>query len=365
MSWKERLLGLTVHGVEAVIRPGAKRHAAKRHNFFLPQFQAALGTPVHATPVVEVLKASVPGARIVVAASGLAHQVWQGNPHVELLLNVPNPVGDLNAAVKAVRAAHLFGGEPYTTLFTIGNERTNVSLLSMLAGPSRRIGFAVHSGLLNCTLKFDPAISQIENNLRTLTAAGVPLAHGADREPKIYPGAEPIGVTLPVRDGKLRIALATQTSVTQRKKWRNERWIAVITELRVRYGAEFVFIGTKAEAPAIDELRKRVPFETSSLAGRTTIRELAAALQQCDLGIMLDTGPLHVGRAVQLPIVVIAPGWSPEIEWLPVGNPRYRILKKSDFGSPVPGDYIIDEVSIEDVLQATEELLTTTARSQD
>ena len=37
----------------------------------------------------------------------------------------------------------LFRGEPYTTLLTTGNERTKITLWAALAGPSRRIGFAV------------------------------------------------------------------------------------------------------------------------------------------------------------------------------------------------------------------------------
>jgi hypothetical protein len=65
---------------------------------------------------------------------------------------------------------------------------------------------------------------------------------------------------------------------------------------------------------------------------------------------------MHIGRAVGLPMTIIAPAWSPPIEWLPLGIDRFRILKNADMTS-APADYIIDEVSVEEVQLALEELI--------
>lgn len=336
--------------LERIVRPAALRPNA---NYLLPQFQSALGTVVHATPLVEALKQQQPEARIVVASSGLAAQVWEGNPHLERLVSTPKPLADLRGAVATMRAANLFDGQPWTTLLTTGNERTKITLAAVLAGPSRRVGFAVRGELLHTHLHWDPALSQIENNLRLLQAVLPGASDALPREPRIYPVSD--GMTLQAGGGP-RIALATQTSITQRKKWRDERWVELAHALHERHDAALVFVGTVAESAAIDELRAKLSFATISIAGQTTIQQLAAALQQCDLAVMLDTGPLHVARAVGLPVVVIAPAWSPPNEWLPVGNPRYRILKNRDFAPPAPDDYIIDEVSVAEVLAAVEEL---------
>lgn len=326
-------------------------------NFFLPQFQSALGTVVHATPVVEALKQTLPQSRIIVASSGLAVQVWEGNPHLEALVHTPNPLSDPLGAVRAFRRAGLFRGEPFVTLLTTGNERTKITLTARLAGRSRCLGFAVRSALVHKHLHFDPELSQIQNNLRLLTLLGL---HASEicTEPRIYP-ARGVGyaedllapIALP------RIVLATQTSPTQRKSWLQERWIDLAYALRARYNAELIFIGTAAEAEAIESVRKGIGFPTTSIAGLTTIQQLAAVLERCDLGVMLDTGPLHVARAMSLPAVIIAPAWSPVHEWLPVDNPRYRILKNADFLPPPPEDYVIQEVSVDEVLNAAAGLL--------
>ncbi len=289
-----------------------------------------------------------------VAASGLAAQVWQGNPFVNVVIETPHPLQDFWGCVRALRGADLFDGEACTTLLTSGNERTKVTLAAVLARPSRRVGFAVHPELvMPFPLRYDPALSQIGNNLRLLRAMGLPVEGSGEPflDAKAQQGYAD-GLLGPRK--KVRIALATQTSVTQRKGWRAERWVELVRGLR---GAEFVLVGTAAERPAIEALQDEFGFEAKCVAGQTTVGQLAAVLARCDAGVMLDTGPLHVARAVGLPAVVIAPGWSPVHEWLPVGNVRYRILKNREFAPPAPADYVIDEVSVAEVVGAVEELL--------
>lgn len=353
IRYAEGVSSLPLYIAERVFRPSALR---PNRNYLLPQFQTALGTVVHATPLAEALRIAQPEARIAVASSGLAAQVWQGNPFVDQVLLTPTPLKDLRGAVRALRSARLFDGEPWTTLLTTGNERTRITLAAVLAGPSRRVGFAVRGELLHGQLRWNPDLSQIANNLRLLEPLGFEVpARGEpmiDAEAQRSYASELLGSRM-----RVRIALATQTSVTQRKSWRAERWVELARALRARYDAELVFVGTAEESDAIDALRGLVGFDTISIAGRTSIAQLSAAFALCDVGVVLDTGPLHVARAVGLPAVVIAPAWSPPHEWLPVGNARYRILKNRDFLPPAPDDYVIDEVSVAEVLAAVTELM--------
>ena len=307
---------------------------------------------VHATPLVESLAAASPGVRIVVAGGRFAQEIYGGNPHVERVLAQPDPVQQFR---DALRTAPPFNGEPYTTLLTTGNERTKVTLWAALIGPSRRVGFAVKPSLLHDAFTWDPEGSQISNNLRLLQALDLPAVH---TEPRIHVLAEQAAAAEAmlrakgVHPKRRRIALVTQTSPTQRKGWRAERWELLASSLVDRFDADLIFVGTDKEVPAIEALRGCIRKATHSVAGETTIAQLAAVLTRCDFGITLDTGPLHVGRAVRLPLVVIAPAWSPVHEWLPLDNPEYTILKNADFPLPAPHDYIIDEVSVDDVLHA-------------
>jgi ADP-heptose:LPS heptosyltransferase len=355
--------------LERTLSPTQPKLSAFR-NFLLLQYQTALGTAVHATPLIAALHAAVPGTRVAAAASGFALGVLQANPGLERLVATRSPLNDLRGAISDLRNANFFGGEPFAVLQTTGNERTLISFAAMAARGHTRVGLTVAPQLSSAPLQFDYRLSQIANNLRIVQALG----HGSSLlqrlqshpeliEPQVFPTDEHIQTaqTLLSEQGinqERPIALfITQTSPTQRKSWRVERFRAVAESLHREYGMQIVFAGTSAESAAIEGLREGLSFPTATVAGRTGLMDLAALMTLCDVALTLDTGPMHLLRAVRLPMVIIAPAWSPAMEWLPLGNPRARILKNADMDE-APDDYVIDEVSVDEVEQNLRELLT-------
>ncbi len=356
--------------VAAMERLAASRvPLAQITNFLVLAYPRALGTAIHATPIVDALRASVPGARVVVAASGFAAETFRGHPGVEHLALTPNPVNDWRAAGRALRSETLFGGEPFVGLQLQGSERTPISLASMLGGVHRRVGFATQTALTEKAVPVDKSISLVANNLAIITALGhgdalrQAIAQDPEiAEPKLFPSPEHREAAeriLREAGVDLRQPFAifvTQTFVAQKKSWRAERFRAVADFLAGEYGLQIVFAGTSAEAEATDALRAPLSMPHFSVAGKTTIPELAALMGMASVAVTLDTGPMHVARAVRLPMVIIAPAWSPIIEWLPLGNPRARILKNLDLPT-MPDDYIIDEVSVDEVCANLRDLL--------
>ena len=330
-------------------------------NFLLLQHATALGTVVHATPLIPALREAMPHCRIAVAASGFGLGVLRNNPGIEQLIEMPSPLRDWRGAGKELRRKNPFRGEDFDIVTTVGNERTRVALSTLFAGARARIGFTQVPELYRAAFAFDYNKSQIENNLSILPALGYPARHF---EPQMFLSAGDVMWARQmladegVREGQMVAAFVTQTSVTQRKSWRKERFQAAAEFLVQRYGAHLFFLGTASEAAAIDELRSGIPHKTASLAGKTNLPQMAALLSLCDVGLTLDTGTMHVGRTVGLPMVIIAPAWSPPLEWLPLNNPRYRILKNAEM-KVCPPDYVIDEVSVDEVTAQLQELLET------
>ena len=95
---------------ERIVRPPRKAAPSGLRNFLLLQYPDALGTAIHATPVVAALRAAVPEARIAVAAGGFGAEVFRNNPAVDLLLETAKPKNDLTAAVRDLRSRNLFAG---------------------------------------------------------------------------------------------------------------------------------------------------------------------------------------------------------------------------------------------------------------
>lgn len=328
-------------------------------NCLLLEHATALGTVVHATPLIPALHEAMPEARIVVAASGFGLEVFRNNPGIERLIETPSPLRDWRAAAQVLRRENPFRDGEYVLVTPVGNERTKIALQTLFAGAGARVGFTQVPALYDAGFAFDYGKSQIDNNLSIVTALGHRAHHF---EPQIFfsnedaEWAERMLVESGVQACQVVAAFVTQTSVTQRKSWRKERFQAAAEFLVQRYGAHIVFLGTAAEAAAIEELRSGIPHRTSSFAGKTSLLQMAALMSLSDVGLTLDTGTMHVGRTVGLPMAIVAPAWSPTLEWLPLGNPRYRILKNAEM-EVCPPDYIIDEVSVDEVTVALGRLL--------
>jgi len=77
-----------------------------------------------------------------------------------------------------------------------------------------------------------------------------------------------------------------------------------------------------------------------------------------DAMVTLDTGTLHVGRAVKTPMVVLGPSWQKPLEWLPLEIPNARILRGQDRDT-IPENYQLDEISAESAIAALDDLLHT------
>jgi ADP-heptose:LPS heptosyltransferase len=330
-------------------------------NFLMLQHATALGAVVHATPLVAALRQAVPECRIVVAASGMAFEIFRDNPGIEAVVKTPSLLKDVWGAAAELRRKNPLRGEAFATLTTVGNERTRVAMSAVLAGAANRVGLTVAPKLHRVSLDFNREISVIANNLRIVGALGHELP-SAEFEPEVFFGSQESEFarrTLAdagVEQGQPVAVFVTQTSPTQRKSWRPERFRAAADFLHQRYRAHVLFVGTAAEAEAIDAIRCGLAFTTTSVAGKTSLTELTALLRVCDVGLTLDTGTMHLGRAVGLPMVIIAPAWSPPVEWLPVGDPRFRILKNLDIEAATP-EYVIDEVSVDEAIAALAELI--------
>lgn len=119
------------------------------------------------------------------------------------------------------------------------------------------------------------------------------------------------------------------------KRWPKERFVEAARGLHLRLGCGFALFGGKADVPLAEEIAaalqvpgpgRRSPVRV--LAGRTSLRELCAALSACRVVITNDTGPMHVAAAVGTPVVVPFGSTSPQLTGpgLP-GDPRHLLLR--------------------------------------
>jgi heptosyltransferase-1 len=96
------------------------------------------------------------------------------------------------------------------------------------------------------------------------------------------------------------------------KRWPAERFAQLVEPLRERFGLASVVAGGSDAG--------EVPGATS-VAGRTTLRQLVAVLERASLVIAGDTGPMHVAAALGRPLVTVF-GPTDPLRTGPYGRPE-------------------------------------------
>ena len=159
--------------------------------------------------------------------------------------------------------------------------------------------------LLNQALEYDPAEHTADNARRLVSAvfgaaapAAVPLLDIPEIERKraktILGNASRPVVAMHVNGGRAV------------KQWDPVRFAAVAQRLVASRAATIVFTGAPADGPLIAQATATLPagsfIDASKDVGLLT---LAALLEQADVMVTGDTGPMHVAAAVGTPIVAV------------------------------------------------------------
>ncbi|MBU0480470.1 MAG: lipopolysaccharide heptosyltransferase I [Proteobacteria bacterium] len=143
------------------------------------------------------------------------------------------------------------------------------------------------------------------------------------------------------------------------KLWDNDKFASLARSL-VDKKIKVVFTGGPSEEPEIDDLISRFGIKAMNLAGKTSLKELAALYQRAKILITTDTGPMHIAAAVGTPVAAV---FGPTAPWRtgPYGR-GHRILRSKIECSPCLKKDCVDKqcmqrISTEQVLEAVDQIL--------
>ena len=89
------------------------------------------------------------------------------------------------------------------------------------------------------------------------------------------------------------------------KRWPSRRYAELGDRLMADYRAKVILFGGPGDRELVGEIVARMKGEAVNLAGVTSLSELPAFIARCRLFITNDTGPMHIGSAVGVPIIAI------------------------------------------------------------
>jgi len=302
-----------------------------------------LGDAIMTLPALARLREARPQAQITLLTPEKLAGLWEGQTLLDRIVSIPpgESVWSLGGRLR--------GGQ-FTTALTFPNS-VRSALELWLAKVPRRIGLARpwRNILLTEPLPVRPGAVPMKKRSNSEIRAAV----ARKTPPRLLPpeshhvrdylyltstlGAspEPIPPRLTVADWKIEAALkkfAVDTTDPRRpwlglnagaeygpaKRWPVERFVETALELQASTRCRWLVFGGAADAGlagaiAADIQRKGAPLSAMSLAGKTTLGELAALLKSCKLVLTNDTGPMHLAAAVGAPVVALFGSTSPEL----------------------------------------------------
>lgn len=156
------------------------------------------------------------------------------------------------------------------------------------------------------------------------------------------------------------------------KCWSTERFARIADTLIEKHGVSLVITGAAEEIPLAEDVKRMMKNDCVCLAGKTTLREMAAVLKRCSLFICNDSSPMHIAAALNIPSIAIF-GPSKSAETAPYGNQHIVIEKDfpcryrcdEDICHFVNHHQCMKDISIDNVISAIEKMALSWTRERD
>lgn len=109
------------------------------------------------------------------------------------------------------------------------------------------------------------------------------------------------------------------------KLWPNARFAELADRLSERYQISPVFTGALEDKKTAQDILSRMKSSAVDLTGKTSLKTLAALYETADILISTDTGPMHLGAAVNTPVVAL---FGPTAPWRtgPMGD-NHQVIR--------------------------------------
>jgi len=105
-----------------------------------------------------------------------------------------------------------------------------------------------------------------------------------------------------------RTIIGINPSAQHNYLWPPSQYVELCKMIHDKWQPNILFLGTKQFEVQIEQIRSNLNFKTFTLAGQTSLEELAAILKRIDLLITVDTGTRHIANTVGTKVIVLRNG---------------------------------------------------------
>lgn len=332
----DKILALAYPILWALVRPHRRVNEVPRRILVTELWH--IGDVVIALPFIIALRQRFPGASITLLTKSHAHQILAGSALVDEVVShdFPWSYEDVEARPRLWRIAEVRGAislirrlrrERFDLAFDCSRDGRN-HLLMFLGGSARRVGFDFGGG---AQLLTDPVpagsldLHRSDDWFRLLEPFG-----GATSRPtaRLVPSdAEREWASKFLRErgiGPSDFVVAVHPGGSSHlKRWSLESFRALADLAAAEFHARVLWIVDPAGTGADAELPE------GAVRVSPTLRQLLALMEQSNLLLCNDGGPMHLAAAVGVPTFAIFSWGKPEW-WRPVGPARHAFVHRTD-----------------------------------
>lgn len=266
------------------------------------------------TPALRALKIAYPQSHLALLIRPLVADLMATHPHINEVM-VDNKGTGLSRLSSFWRSVREIRRSDFDLAVVLHPTSFRNALIPFLADVPERIGSNVSGRgiLLTKTCSDRTDLHEVHRYLRVLELidihepnAGLEFWHtNTDRQAirqiltthNISPKEHLIGVNL--------------GTTWRTKRWSLENFAEVIAQVQKRFDARILLTGSTTEIPLGEALAQATQVETINLIGKTTLMQLGALIESCDLYLTCDSGPMHIAAAVGTPTIALFGPTSP------------------------------------------------------
>lgn len=284
-----------------------------------------LGDILLTTPCLRAIKRERPKARLTVLTHGMGRLVLDHCPYLDEHFFYE---ADWSKRRELKLAKTLRERQFDLVLDFMGNPRS--ALYTFATGAPERVAWQSARGFLYTKTVPKPAdpLYTVQDRFVMMRAAGFQPEDESLVLPWFEAHTRPlmkmIGNDAVFRDASFRVVLSP-THRKPRRRWPLERYARLADRLIREWGAVILWIWGPDEEGVIDEVRALCEEKATVKAPKTSFREMAALVGNCDLFIGNSNGPSHVAVANGTPSMQLHGHTSPRA-WSPLTD-RQRAIQ--------------------------------------
>jgi len=295
-----------------------------------------IGDMICTTPLFREIKKKFPESRLDVIIIPRSQDILKNNPHINrtiLITDYPR-LADKFKLINKLRK------ERYDWALSLDIAGAFLNILAFWSLiPSRITMTYKHAGEImqslfifsNFRLEYKRGTSVLEHRLSLLKFMGIEnpseqkeVFFTPDEEKKAADFLQSQGISN--REKLIGISVSAGIKETE---WEVARFAELADRLTDELGAEVVFIGSKSDQSRINQVQNLMKNRTVDSSSHFALREVAALMKNFKLLISVDSGPVYIADALNVPIIDIM-GPSDLKEQSPSG--RSIIIKTADCG---------------------------------